>query len=110
MVTVTVSIKGTPVFTRSAMRIRQKSDSTETYLVDTGKQIHIKEGEGAVALAHKMLNTIEEPRKKEEPPDTRTYYKSREEAEENKQPGDRIYHSSERGYWVTTPHRRRSRT
>ncbi len=107
-VTVTVSVGGTPVFTRSALRVQEKNEGASTYLVDTGKRIQVKEGEGTVDLARKLLNTIQEPKKKPEVQDTRTYYRAREEAEAAKRPGDRIYYSSEKGFWVTTPKKRRA--
>ncbi|MDI6719428.1 MAG: hypothetical protein QMD46_07455 [Methanomicrobiales archaeon] len=104
--TVTISVGRNTVFARSALRIQGKGEGGEMYLVDTGKRIQVKEGEGIVDLARKMLNTIQEPRKRHEVQDTRTYYRNREEAEAVKHPGDRIYYSEDRGFWVTTPKRR----
>jgi len=104
MVTVTISVQGSPVFTRSAMRIR--NGDRDTYIVDTGKRIRHRDEEGLVSLSRKMLGTIQEPQEKPEVEDTRTYYATREEAEQYKKPGDRIYTSAEKGFWVTTPKRK----
>lgn len=104
MVTVTISVQGSPVFTRSAMRIR--NGDRDTYVVDTGKRIRHREDEGLVSLSRKMLGTIQEPQEKPQIEDTRTYYATREEAEQNKKPGDRIYTSAEKGFWITTPKRK----
>lgn len=108
MVTVTISVQGSPVFTRSAMRI--KNGDRDTYVVDTGKRIRHRNEEGLVSLTRKMLGTIQEPQEKQEVEDTRTYYTTREEAEQIKKPGDRIYTSAEKGFWVTTPKRKGART
>jgi hypothetical protein len=104
MVTVTISVQGSPVFTRSAMRIR--NGDRDTYVVDTGKRIRHRNEEGLVSLTRKMLGTIQEPQEKPVVEDTRTYYATREEAEQIKQPGDRIYTSAEKGFWITTPKRK----
>lgn len=55
MITVSVSINGEPIYTRTAVnRLKEHG----VYIQDTGERIHHDPNEGPVALAIKMLNTI----------------------------------------------------
>jgi len=61
MITVTISINGSPIFTRSAVRREQRAQGkTCTYDVDDGSVIEHPPISGAVSLAIKMLATIRE--------------------------------------------------
>lgn len=60
MITVTVSINGQPIFTRSAVRV--VTGEPNQYRVDDGTTIEHHYDAGAVELAKKMLDTIKEPR------------------------------------------------
>lgn len=58
MITVSIFINGTPIFTRSARNITGTLSGLNEYRVDTGDIIsHLRE-DGAIQLAHKMLDTI----------------------------------------------------
>jgi hypothetical protein len=61
MITVSVFINGTPIFTRSAVNqaIRNSAGETE-YLMDDGLKIYHRRELGAVRLAVEMLKTIKE--------------------------------------------------
>lgn len=61
MITVTIYINGTPIFTRSAVNMGKKDEKFSKYKVDTGAWILHDPEEGAVVLATKMLQTIKEP-------------------------------------------------
>lgn len=55
MITVSISINGEPIYTRTAVnRLKEHG----VYVLDTGERIHHNPDEGAVALAQKMLATI----------------------------------------------------
>ncbi len=56
MITVSISINGEPLFARTAVN---RLEEHGVYILDTGERIHHNPDEGAVALAHKMLATIE---------------------------------------------------
>lgn len=53
MITVSILINGHPLLTRSAIR-----SAPGKYRVDDGSILHHDHKEGAVALAHKLLDTI----------------------------------------------------
>ena len=56
MITVSILINGEPIFTRTAVnRLKEHG----VYILDTGERIHHTPEDGAVALAHKMLASIE---------------------------------------------------
>lgn len=56
MITVSILINGEPLYTRTAVnRLKEHG----VYILDTGERIHHNPDEGAVALAHKMLASIE---------------------------------------------------
>ena len=60
MITVSILINGEPIYARSAVNITKgKSDKSE-YKCDDGTIIEHKRTEGAVMLAKKMLDTIQE--------------------------------------------------
>ena len=61
MITVSISINGQPIFTRSA--VRTYTGKTNHYACDDGTVIHHDYDHGAVELAMKMLKTIKEPRR-----------------------------------------------
>lgn len=56
MITVSISINGEPLFARTAVN---RLEEHGVYILDTGERIHHNPDEGAIALAHKMLATIE---------------------------------------------------
>lgn len=59
MITVSISINGEPIFTRTA--VNQDAEGNDcTYLVDDGSTVQHKRTEGAVKLAIKLLKTIKE--------------------------------------------------
>ena len=61
MITVQININGNCILARSAIRIEDEDATGKaTYKVDDGKQIRFNPDEGAVALAHKLLDCIEE--------------------------------------------------
>ncbi len=57
MITVTISINGEPIYTRTAVNRLQE---TGKYIIDTGDHIEHDPADGAVELAKKMLDTIVE--------------------------------------------------
>jgi hypothetical protein len=57
MITVSILINGQPIYTRSAVN---RIAETGAYILDTGEMIVHDPKDGAIALAHKMLDTIEE--------------------------------------------------
>lgn len=61
MITVSISINGSTIYARSA--VRTITASPNIYEVDTGDIIDHHYENGAVALAIKMLETIKEPGK-----------------------------------------------
>ncbi len=66
MITVSILINGEPIFTRSATNITEplskqlKEGAWNNYKVDTGEIMRHKRSDGAVVLAHKLLDTIKE--------------------------------------------------
>ena len=63
MITVTILINGNPILTRSARNLGQSEDNPDLcfYKVDDATIVAHKPSDGAVALAHKLLDTIKEP-------------------------------------------------
>lgn len=59
MITVAILINGQPIFTRSAVRV--VTGTPNEYRVCDGSTIKHEADDGAVALAHKLLETIKEP-------------------------------------------------
>ena len=63
MITVTVSINGAPIFTRSAVnQLVEDLEGKTRYNVDDGTEIWHKRDAGAVKLAIAMLKLIKEPK------------------------------------------------
>lgn len=60
MITVAILINGQPLFTRSGYRINGDRNEVCTYHLDDGTFIKHNYQDGAVSLAHKMLDTIVE--------------------------------------------------
>ena len=63
MITVAILINGNPLMARSATNtgiIDKDRGGTTIYRCDTGQDIYHYPSDGAVALAHKLLDTIEE--------------------------------------------------
>ncbi len=60
MITVSISINGQPIFTRTAVNISNMPLDICDYKVDSGEIIQHKRSDGAVELARKLLGTIEE--------------------------------------------------
>ena len=61
MITVSISINGQPIYTRTAVNIGNADDGIHSaYELDTGQIIEHKRPDGAIKLAHKMLDTIKE--------------------------------------------------
>jgi len=62
MITVTISINGSPIFARSATREQpMQKDGKYPYDVDTGETVLHHPDDGAVTLAKQLLDTIHEP-------------------------------------------------
>lgn len=61
MITVNILINGKPIYTRSARRIQGEADELCTYKVDNGAIIEHHHSDGALELAKKLLEEIEEP-------------------------------------------------
>ena len=64
MITVSILINGQPIYTRSAVRESGSISEICTYRCDDGS-ILTHTYDGAVTLAHKMLDTIKETTKEE---------------------------------------------
>jgi len=60
MITVSILINGHPIYSRSAVNISTDNSQPQKYKVDTGEIIEHNQEDGAVALSHKLLNTIQE--------------------------------------------------
>lgn len=60
MITVSILINGHPLYSRSAVNISKDDVQPQRYKVDTGEIIEHNSEDGAVALSHKLLNTIRE--------------------------------------------------
>lgn len=58
MITVSILINGQPLYTRSAVRIEGDPHGECVYRIDDASTIRHAYSDGAVALAHKMLDTI----------------------------------------------------
>lgn len=66
MITVSISVNGgQPIYARTAVRIEGKEGETCIYYLDDGSKVKHKYDDGAVALAIKMLRTIQEVKKQE---------------------------------------------
>ena len=65
MITVSILINGNPIYTRSAIRESGSIGEVCAYKCDDGSIITHHYDDGAVTLAHKMLDTIKEPSKEE---------------------------------------------
>lgn len=61
MLTVSILINGQPLYTRSAVRTKGSKDKICIYECDNGSTIEHYYNDGAVVLAHKLLDTIKEP-------------------------------------------------
>ncbi|MHB8484089.1 MAG: hypothetical protein ACYDBV_15440 [Nitrospiria bacterium] len=60
MITVSISINGEPIFTRTAVRNKGSDGTIATYTVDDGTIIAHRRDDGAIVLAKAMLDTIKE--------------------------------------------------
>jgi len=60
MITVTVSINGNPIFTRSAWNTGKNLKEVTVYKLDTGDKIVHHRKDGAVKLSKMLLDTIKE--------------------------------------------------
>ncbi len=65
MITVSILINGQPIYTRSAVNIGRidTADPSHCYELDDGSVLKHKRGDGAIALAKMMLDTIHETKK-----------------------------------------------
>ena len=81
MISVIISINGNPIMARSAVNQQRTAPGGGTvYHCDDGQTIIHDPGDGAVALAHKLLDTIQEkPREPSEPTGFRLVPKDQEE-------------------------------
>lgn len=62
MFTVSIMINTRPIITRSATNTgREDSDGRVIYHLDSGIEVKHKPEDGAVALARKILDTVQEP-------------------------------------------------
>ena len=61
MLSVTVSVNGTPILTRSAVNGGDAGGRRCRYHVDDGSTVLHDPGDGAAALAVQLLGTIREP-------------------------------------------------
>ena len=60
MISVTISINGAPIYTRSAVNVGDNEDGSCLYEVDTGEHLKHFRMDGAVMLVRQMLDTIHE--------------------------------------------------
>lgn len=60
MITISILINGQPLYTRSAFRTEGKQGEVCKYKCDDGSVITHNYNDGAVKLAHKLLDTIKE--------------------------------------------------
>lgn len=60
MLSVIIKINGKAITGRSCHRAKDGADGVHTYKVDDGRTIKHREGDGAVALAIKLLKGIKE--------------------------------------------------
>lgn len=61
MITVQVQINGNTVFSRSAVRVELLEDNHGRYEIDEGSILTHDRDDGAVELAKKLLDTVDEP-------------------------------------------------
>lgn len=70
MITVAILINGNPIVARNAVNLARVNDKGETaYKTDSGEIIWHDPADGAVALAHKLLDLIknDDPERKRRP-------------------------------------------
>lgn len=63
MITVAILINGNPIMARSAVntgKLKRNGKGETVYRTDCGKNIYHKREDGAVALAHQLLDAIED--------------------------------------------------
>ena len=60
MFTVSIDVNARPVYTRSCRNTGRKKDGKTIYALDTGEQVLLDPDDGAVELARKLLDTIED--------------------------------------------------
>lgn len=60
MITVSIFINANPIYTRSAQNTGKMQGNQVEYLSDDGEIVLHDPERGAVALAHKLLDTIKE--------------------------------------------------
>jgi hypothetical protein len=65
MITVSILINGEPLVARSCKRVDGEAGEICTYFTDCGHEIEHNYNDGAVALAHKLLDLIHEKSDKE---------------------------------------------
>lgn len=59
MITVAILINGQPILLRSATNQMKQNKKGETqYLLDDGQKIYHDQANGAITLAHKMLDSV----------------------------------------------------
>ena len=63
MITVTISINAEPIYTRTAINMGYNPNGTCRYRLDDGTELDHFRDDGAIALAQRMLDTIEEIKK-----------------------------------------------
>jgi hypothetical protein len=63
MITVTISINGQPIYTRTAVNVTKGKQKLNIYKVDDGSIIKHNPEHGAVVLSKMMLDTIKEVEK-----------------------------------------------
>jgi hypothetical protein len=61
VLTVAIMVNGEPIYARSAVRVEDLEDNHGRYEVDDGSELVHDPDEGAVELAEKLLQTIDEP-------------------------------------------------
>ena len=60
MISVSISINGNAIYTRSARNITDEYTKDNIYITDTGEKIIHNPDDGAVKLAKMLLDTIKE--------------------------------------------------
>jgi hypothetical protein len=60
MITVTIAVNAQVIYARTAVNVGELKDGVYEYEVDDGTTIEHFRDAGAIPLAHKMLDTIEE--------------------------------------------------
>lgn len=66
MLTVSILINGQPLYTRSCFREKENNNGIYEYRVDDGSVINHKYSDGAIILAHKLLDTMYELKRKQD--------------------------------------------